>query len=471
MKKLLSVLLCLTVFCAAFSQTAYCAFYDPENQSNESYQKKVDADIYYLFSADDGSVICEKNIDKKAAPASITKVVTALVTIQNCEDLEKVITVPSYTIRLLDGTNSSTAGILVGEQMSVRELLYCLLVYSANDAANVLADYIGGGSIEAFVAKMNEFAASVGCTATHFSNAHGLDADDHYTTARDLGKIYKVCLENSIFTEIAGTARYEIPPTNMYKETRYLNNTNKMFSSGISDYYCKYVKTGKTGTTDNAGHCVITSASGDGYNYICVVLNAPMYDCDNDGVEENMAFVTAKALYEWTFKYMRLCEVANPSTYVGEMPVALSSKYDYVSLVPAKSVSALIPSNLQSSDGSDKTGSVLIEPVGNLAESSVNAPVKKGDVLGKATIKYADNVIAEIDLVAAFDVERSPVKYAGYLLKSLVSSSVFKIVFLLCIVVLLPLCIYVFVVLPKKKRKKKNTVRIVKMNDDDKRNK
>ena len=97
--------------------------------------------------------------------------------------------------------------------------------------------------------------------------------------------------------------------------------------------------------------------------------------------------------------------------------------------------------------------------------------MKKGDVLGKATIKYADNVIAEIDLVAAFDVERSPVKYAGYLLKSLVSSSVFKIVFLLCIVVLLPLCIYVFVVLPKKKRKKKNTVRIVKMNDDDKRNK
>ncbi len=461
MKKFIFLLFSVLVLLSCLSPAVSASFYEPA-------EGEVEADIYYLFSADDGTVICEKNIDKKAAPASITKVVTAIVTLENCADLDTIVTVPSYTIRLLDGTNSSTAGILVGEQISVRELLYCLLVYSANDAANVLADYIGGGSIDTFVAMMNDFVLNLGCESTHFSNAHGLDADDHYTTARDLGVIYKYCLGNSVFVEIAGTARYEMPPTNMYTETRYLNSTNKMFSSGIADYYCEYVKTGKTGTTDNAGHCVISSASGDGYNYICVVLNAAFYDVDGDGVDENMAFVSSKNLYNWTFKHMKLCEVANPSMYVAEKKVSLSSKYDYVSLVPAKNVSALIPVN---GSGDDKTDSVLIEPTPDTVESAADAPIKKGDVLGKATVKYADNVIVEIDLVAAFDVERSTLKYVAYVVKNAMSTLVFRLAALFVIVIILPLCIFVFVVVPRRRRKRKNTVKVVKLNENDKKRK
>lgn len=461
MKKFISLLFCVILIFSFLPILSSGAFYEPP-------EAEVEAGIYYLFSADDGTVIAEKNIDKKAAPASITKIVTAMVTIENCADLEAIVTAPSYPIRLLDGTNSSTAGILVGEQISVRELLYCLLVYSGNDAANVLADYIGKGDIGVFVGMMNDFAARLGCKQTHFVNAHGLDDDDHYTTARDLGIIYKYCLSNGIFTEITGTKRYDMPPTNKYKETRYLNNTNKMFSSGIADYYCEYVKTGKTGTTDSAGHCVISSASGDGYNYICVVLNAPFYDYDGDGVNENMAFVSSKNLYNWVFKHIKLCEVANPSMYVTEMKVDLSSKYDYVSLVPAKNISALIPVNLgKDENGNDKTQSVLIEPSADLKDKTVNAPVKKGDVLGKATIKYADNVIAEVELVAAFDVERSTAKYIAFLLKSLVSTLAFKIVFAVAVIVGVPLCIYLFVIVPKKRKEKKNRIKIVKLNEDD----
>lgn len=461
MKKFFSLLFSVLILLSCLVPTSLAAFYEPA-------ESEVEADIYYLFSADDGTVISEKNIDKQAAPASITKIVTAMVTLENCADLDAIVTVPSYTIRLLDGTNSSTAGILVGEQMSVRDLLFCLLVYSANDAANVLADYVGGGSIETFVGMMNDFVTKLGCTATHFANAHGLDDDNHYTTARDLGTIYKYCIGNSIFCEIAGTVRYEMAPTNMYSETRYLNNTNKMLSSGISDYYCEYVKNGKTGTTDNAGHCVISSASGDGYNYICVVLNAPFYDVDGDGVSENMAFVSSKNLYNWTFGHMKLCEVANPSTYVAEKRVELSSKYDYVSLVPAKNVSALIP---VSGSSDDKTDSVLIEASGEISASAVNAPVKKGDVLGKATIKYADEVIAEVDLVAAFDVERSTLKYIAYLIKTAVSTLAFKLIASFVVVVLLPLCIYIFVAVPRKRNKRKNTVNVVKLNEDGKKRK
>ncbi len=319
------------------------------------FDEEPDAEVIYMVSLDNGAVICDRNSDKRIAPASVTKVVTAILTIENCTNFEQVITVPAYTIRLLDGTNSSTAGILVGEEMTVKDLLYCLLVQSANDAANVLADFIGEGDIEKFIAMMNEFVAGLGCENTHFTNAHGVDDEAHYTTAKDLAKIYSYCLKNSMFCEIAGTFTYEIPATNKYGYTRYLRNTNSMMNPGIKDYYCEYVKNGKTGTTDNAGRCLVSSASADGYNYLLIVMNARFYDFDGDEVEENMAFVESKKLYEWAFGNLRIREVANPSQYVSEAQVRLSKEFDYVSLVPAESVSALVPTGVNA-------GNVLIEP-------------------------------------------------------------------------------------------------------------
>lgn len=450
MKKFFILLISVSIFICSLSVPVFASFTSAVD---------IDAEIAYLISLDDdGTVIYDKNSTVKASPASLTKIVTAILTIENCVDYETVITVPSYTIRLLDGTNSSTAGILVGEQLTVRQLLYCLLVYSANDAANVLADYIGKGSIDAFVEMMNDFVADLGCTNTHFVNAHGLDADNHYTTAKDLAVIYKYCLQNSLFCEIAGTASYTIPATNKYTETRYLTSTNKMFSAGISDYYYEYINNGKTGTTDNAGRCFISSASKDGYNYLCVIMNAPMYDCDNDGVNENMAFMDTKTLYKWTFANIRLRTVANKSTYVTEVKVNLSNQYDYVSLVPANDVSALVPT------GVSEAG-VYVEPILELTASSVDAPVKKGDVLGKAVIKYAGESIAEVELVAAFDVSRSTVKYIGSIALKLMQSFAFKLAIIICVVVILPICILLFIVIPSRRKNKKSKIRIVNVND------
>lgn len=452
MKKFLSILLCALCLLGSLVPVSTAALYEPT-------EEEVGAGSYYLFSSDDGTVISEKNIDEKVAPASITKIVTAILTIENCSDLEQVIAAPSYAIRLLDGTNSSTAGILVDEEMSVRNYLYCLLVYSANDAANVLADFIGGGSIETFVGMMNDFVQKLGCTSTHFVNAHGLDDPDHYTTARDLGTIYSYCIKNSIFCEIAGTNRYEIEATNKYTSTRYLTNTNKMLNSGIADYYCEYVKTGKTGTTDNAGRCVISSASYDGYNYICVMMNAGFYDCDGDNVNENMAFVWSKKMYEWVFENIKLREVVSASEYIGERAVNLSNKYDYVALVPANSVTALVPTGVDSSD-------VLVEMYPD--DGAVNAPVKKGDVLGKAAIKYADNVIAEVDLVAAYDVERSTLKYVVYVIKNIVTSKPFIIVASIvgvCLIILIVILIRAFL---NKRRKKGDNIKYFKVGDNHK---
>ncbi len=422
---------------------------------------EFNADIAYMVSLDDGTVVCDINSDAKASPASITKIVTAILTIENCTDFDHIITVPAYCIRLLDGTNSSTAGILVGEELSVKDLLYCLLVYSANDAANILADYIGGGDIETFVGMMDDFVVSLGCTDTHFVNAHGLDDPDHYTTARDLATIYTYCLKNSMFAEITGTYSYDIPPTNKYNYTRYLRNTNGLLNPGISDYYYEYAKNGKTGTTDNAGRCLISSASKDGYNYLCVILNGKFFDIDSDGVEENMAIMESKNLYVWAFENLRLREVANPSSYVCEAQVRLSKDYDYVSLVPKESISALVPGGINAEN-------VLREPIAELTKTTVDAPVKQGDVLGRAAVKYAGETIAEVDLVAAFDVDRSNIKYIGDLISRLTHTLVFKLLLVCLFVVVIPGCIIVFVILPQKRKTKKNTVRVVKPSDFDK---
>ncbi|MBQ7638018.1 MAG: D-alanyl-D-alanine carboxypeptidase [Clostridia bacterium] len=447
-KKLFSLFFC-SVLIFLGSIQADAVYYEPETD---------DAQIIYMISLDNGAVICDVNSTMRCAPASITKIVTAILTIEKCSDFDQVITAPSYCIRLLDGTNSSTAGILVGEQLTVRQLLYCMMVNSANDAANVLADFIGGGDIDTFVEQMNAFVRLLGCENTHFENAHGLDSENHYTTARDLALIYSYCLKNSMFCEICGTFTSEIPPTNMYTSTRYLRNMNSLLNPGIKDYYCEYAKTGKTGTTDNAGRCLISSASYDGYNYLSVVMNAKFYDCDDDGVEENMAFMVSKQLYEWAYKNLRIREVANPSVYVGETTVRLAKDFDYVSLVPEASVSALVPLGVSADN-------VMYEIYDDQTQFTVDAPVQKGQVLGKAAVKYAGETIAEVNLVAAFDVQRSSLKYIGDVILKTVNTTAFKAAAAILFLVILPGFIILFVVMPAKRRNKRNAVRMVNVKE------
>lgn len=448
-KKIISVFLLLLLL-VLLPVEAFGAIYVPE---------KLDAEVVYMISLDNDAVIVDVNSNRRVAPASITKVVTAMVVLENCTDYDELVEASSYAIHSLDGTNSSTAGIRVGEQLTVRQLLYCMMVASANEAANILAEYIANGDINAFVDMMNSFVAGLGCTGTHFMNPHGLDADGHYSTARDLALIYRYCLNNALFCEIAGTYEIDIPPTNEYDYVRHLRSTNSLFNDAIPDYYSPYVKTGKTGTTDNAGRCVISSASNDGYNYLLVVLEAKFYDYDEDGYDENMAFVESRKLYKWAYDNLRLREVANPSQNVCEIRVELAKKYDYIVLVPAESVTALVPVGVNAE-------SVMYEVVDDATADSVNAPVRKGDVLGKAEIKYAGQTVAEVDLVAAFDIERSTPKYLWYRIKTFFSTKPMKILLLFVLCVLLPFLIIVFVVLPRVRRSKKRAAKVVERNDN-----
>lgn len=221
-----------------------------------------------VLDMDTGTFLYSKNCDRQLHPASITKIMTCLLTIENA-DLDAVMTCSPIVYELEE--NASNTGLSEGEQMTIRDALYTLMLESANDTANALAEYVGG-SMEGFAQMMNDKAASLGCTGTHFTNPSGLNADDHYTTAHDMALIAQAAYSNETFRTICGTVEYEVPPTNTYEETRYLSNHHQMMK-GDSDYYTSWCTGGKTGFTQIAWNTLVTYGERDGRRLVCVLLH------------------------------------------------------------------------------------------------------------------------------------------------------------------------------------------------------
>lgn len=444
MKKFLSVLLVTVIIICSFSIGASASF---------NSLLETEAEIVLLVNTDSETVILDKNANKRTAPASLTKIVTCMLVLENCPDLSVPVTCKRESLNGLYAQNAATAGILAGETLTINELLYCLMLPSAADAANILADYVGG-SIDNFVVMMNDFVAKLGCKNTKFVNAHGLDANPNgYTTANDLYIITKYALKNDTFKEITSTSRYDIEPTEMYPHTRYLHNTNKMMNAGIRDYYHQSVSGVKTGTTEKAGHCVITTASQDGYNYMLIVMNAPQYDIDDDGVEENVAFTESKKIYNWAFENIELTKITNTTDVVTVVDVNYNSKVDHVRLLPAEELSALVPVGTES-------GSLIVRPIEDETPESVNAPVKKGQVIGKAEVLYGDVVVTTVDLVAGEDIDLNIFLLILGVIKNLFSTTIFKILFAILAVLLI---IYILLIIRKNRIKaKRKKIRMIK---------
>lgn len=439
MKRFISIFLTLVLTVLVF--LPFCSV-----ESNAAFNNSLEtsADIVLLVSLDNGAVIFDKNADKVSAPASLTKITTAILTIENCEDLDAIVTIQQSTINAISGTNSSTAGLKVGEEISVRNLLYCMMVKSANEAALALADYIGGGSVANFVQMMNDFVMDMGCENTHFDNPHGLDSPGQYTTARDLAMITKHALTLPLFEEIVNTVSYKLPATNKSNE-RNLLSTNWMINPNFKTYYLKYAQGIKTGTTANAGHCIISKASKDGYNYLAVVMGAPSEDVTGDGNPDNCAFLECKKIFKWAFDNIRLTKVADPSQIATVVNVNLSWNVDHVRLVPETEVTALVPVG-------NNENSVLLEVIPEETPQEINAPVKKGEVLGKARILYAEDEIATVNLVAAESVKMSVILFVWDGVKNIFKSTLFQIVFVL---ILLILAVYIGLIIRRNQKKKR----------------
>lgn len=379
----------------------------------------VAAEGVLFANLDTGTVMYEKNADKRLYPASLTKIMTAAVVLDECKDPASLkITVTEAALLPLLGTDSSVFNLVDGEVLSALDLLYIMLVHSANDAANVLAIHFGQGSISDFITKMNQKATDLGMSATHFVNAHGLQDENHYTTPRDMYLLTKHALENEIFKEIVGTVRYTVPANNksearIVASTIYLQDPN----SPVSDYYYPYASGVKTGYTDEAGRCLVSTATKGGTTYLCVLMNSPV--TNSAGVKIRQEFTDSKLLYQWAFDTFEYRQVLDSSTPVGECPVELGKDCDFVSLVLKEPVNAILPK-----DADNSTIKVEIE----LKSDPATAPIEKGEVLGTATIKYGGETLAKTEVVAMTEVEKSSVLAFVKFFTDLLSGKAFKII-------------------------------------------
>ncbi len=377
-----------------------------------------------VVEATTGQVIFEKNSHQKLYPASTTKVMTALLTYEkgNLDDLVTAKASAVYHNTLVSG--GSTAGIEPGEEMTVRQLLYCLLLPSANEAACVLGEYVAG-SVEAFVTMMNERAAELGCTETHFTNPHGLTNEKHYTSAHDLYCIAYEFAKHDELMEIANTTSITLPATNKHGE-RVLNTTNHLISTRTkSNYIYEYARGIKTGYTSAAKHCLISTAQKDGMYLICVVMKSPV-------LEGNVvtSFVDTKALYEWGFKTYELKNILKKGTAVTEAYVSLSADKDSLVLETDRDVSILIPKG--SYDES------LLEVTPPETVTRLTAPVYKGEQVAEASVKYDGIDCGKVGLVTATGAELS--EFMDVTIKT---ESFFKSKTFILILVLIPL-LFVF---------------------------
>lgn len=424
---LLSIIMTLAIFLSTFS--AQAAVFQPDV---ELYSK-----AYMLINLDDNSfpIVAQKNVDEKLYPASLTKIVTAMVALNNVSDLSETTTVSQESHDALLGSGAQIAQLKVGDSITVEQLLYLTLVHSACDATEVLAEHVGG-SREKFVEMMNDYVESLGCENTHFTNPDGLHDANHYTTVSDMAKISLDAVKNETFMKIATTVEYKYGKTNYF-------HTNLMLRPGYISYYYKYAQGIKTGSTSEAGYCVVTKASKDGYNYLAIVMGAPVIDYNKDGYKEKCSFIDAASLFRWAFNSLKYSTLLESNEVVDEVAVKSGKDSDVVQLVAKGDVTTIVPSSLDKS-------TIIIEPIDK--PEYVSAPIKKGDFVCKANIKYADQIVATVDLVAANDVELSTFLKIVNAIKSFFSLLVVKII--LAVALILG-AVYVALVINNVNKKKK----------------
>ncbi len=430
-RKFLAVLLTVCICITAVILPA--SAYEPD------FEVPADEGVF-LMSLDTGQVLYEQNADKQMAPASMTKVMSTIVALENCQDLGEMVTAPSYIYDEFVGINVSTAGISPGEQLSVKDLLYCMMLQSANEAASIIADHFGG-SIESFAEMMNKKAAELGCTNTHFVNPHGLDADGHYTSPRDMATIAQYALGVNGFRDICTSTRYTLPQTNIREEQVVVTTILMQDEYRGGDLYNPYIKGIKTGTTDNAGRCFVSTYQRDGENLLLVVMNAPNTDDD-----DNQAFTQTQQFYDWAHNNFDLETLVEKGSVLHEVKIKQSFDTDVLILTAASDVTLLLPS------GADKTA---VQYVATLDDEEIVAPVKKGDKIGKMTLKLGGETIGEVDMLAEKDVKGSTILKIADAIHGALSSTAAKIILVLVILFILVYILFVIrsINLQKKKGK------------------
>lgn len=391
-----------------------------------------------LVSLDTGEILYSNNIDQKVYPASIAKIMTVTLMLESEKfNPDAKISMTKEILDSLLGTGSAVSNLKAEEEFTQLDLAYLVLMSSYGDCAYLAAEYYGG-SVDGFVDMMNNKAAELNLTGTHYSNPIGLHDENTYTTVRDVYTLTTYALKNETFKKICETSRYSMPATNK-SSTRTLSSTN-LLQDSTTPYYYQYAKGVKTGYTDEAGRCLVSTASYNGYNYLCVLMGCPP--------KEDRHFVESAELYRWGFNNFSFREVANSKEPVCEIPVELSLNTDYVPLYFEKPFITVLPKEADDSTIVVKT---------HLNSKSTKAPVKKGDILGTADVIYAEQVIGTVNLVAGNDVEVSRILVALSYVKGIFTSVYMKVLIafaVIAVVIFIIMCIRLNIARLRKRRVK-----------------
>ena len=427
LRRIVSLFLLLVILCG---QTLFTTAYAIEDIH-------IDAKAALLVDAETGTVLYEQNAHDELPPASLTKVMTALLVFDSIKGgklrLDQTITASASALVGLpsDGSNADPA-IVAGEQMTVEDLLYCMLVVSANETCNILGEAISG-SVSAFVDAMNAKAQALGCKNTHFANTNGLPDSRHYTSAYDLWLITQAALQYDEFRYICSATWKNIDPTNKCDHVRALHTTNSLLDGWRYAGYQYANATGlKTGTTEAAGHCLLASASKGGRDLVSVILGAQTAP-DGKGGTDIMSFRETVRLFEWGFANFTTKTVLSADELIQEVPVALSKETNYVVVHPSYTATAVLANDVEPES---MTRTV------QLYADTVNAPVAAGDELGTITLSYNGTDYATVPLLAMNDVSASRFLTAKYTIEMFFARKIVKIVLLALILFIIAIVLW-----------------------------
>lgn len=347
-----------------------------------------------LMDLDSGKILYSKNANTRMYPASTTKIMTAILTIENCQLTDTA--VASHNAIYSVPSGYTHASIQEGEELTIEQLLNVLLIPSANEAASILAEHIAG-SVEAFADMMNEKAVEIGCKDTHFVNPNGVHDENHYSTAYDLALIGKYAMQYDVFRDIASKTSCSLPATDKYpREDRLFNTTNDLlrenYSRAANNYYYPYATAGKTGYTDAAQNCIVATAKKDDISLLAVVLHGERTE---DGLSQRA--LDCKTLFEYGFNNYKHEVIAHKGDVAREIEVSGGTNDSKnLNLVYSEDITALVPINY---DVSSTTPNVKLT-------ENMYAPISEGTNLGSITFSI-DGFDYSCDLLASHTVYKS----------------------------------------------------------------
>ena len=424
----------------------------------------LNSEAVYMVNLDTDIVVVSKNADKQLPPASITKIMTCLVSLENIKDFDAYCEVTYDAFNEFNNIDPNFYGPSHADikplqsNITYWDALYSMMIASACESANILAYNVGGGSIENFVSMMNAKAKEIGCKNTHFTNPHGLYAEDNLSTAYDMYLITKYAIDKYPgFMKICNTYSYDMPPNSSNPDGYTITHTNQMMKT-TSEYYYEGVEGVKTGSIDYYFHktngewdwnnfdlgsrTLVTTAKKNGYTYMIVSLGAPYFNEDGTPTDTQLSFTDHINLYDWAFNEFEYTLVIGKNQQITQIDVDKGENADKVGVIATEDFYTLLPKTL------DIT---TIQQIRNV-EEMLEAPVTKGAKVGDLELRLNGETLAKMTLVTEQDIELDMAAFYKEKIMNIISTTKFKVIVILVVVLIILLIVATTVAKQHKKR-------------------